>query len=139
MNPLRFRINEEPSQLDLVITNEINLLTPPLIESPVGKSDHAILSISECIFSEDAELCSVAELLAVVFYKFSGCVEFQPVVHIVIIIIIIIIKCEAPLPAELFHPVLLMKMNNKLMFVLCRTCGEEINVEKCTKRMNREF
>ncbi|KAJ8962079.1 hypothetical protein NQ318_018029 [Aromia moschata] len=31
----------------------------------------------------------------------------------------------------LHHPVLPLKMNNKLMFVLCRTCGEELNANEC--------
>ena len=30
------------------------------------------------------------------------------------------------------HPVLPAKMNHKLMFVLCRECGESMNTENCT-------
>ncbi|KAJ8949424.1 hypothetical protein NQ318_007524, partial [Aromia moschata] len=38
-----------------------------------------------------------------------------------------LIKCEIIPSTVLLHPVLPLKMNNKLMFVLCRTCGEEMN------------
>ncbi|KAJ8909929.1 hypothetical protein NQ315_005648 [Exocentrus adspersus] len=34
-------------------------------------------------------------------------------------------------PQHLYHPILPAKMNNKLMFVLCRTCGEKMNQGKC--------
>lgn len=42
-----------------------------------------------------------------------------------------IIKCEILPPSNLLHPVLPMKMNDKLMFVLCRTCGEEMTNSEC--------
>ena len=37
-----------------------------------------------------------------------------------------LIKCRVLPPQDLFHPVLPQKMNNKLMFVLCRLCGGEM-------------
>jgi len=40
------------------------------------------------------------------------------------------IKCQILPPQDLYHPVLPTKMNNKLMFVLCRTCGEK-NQNEC--------
>ncbi|XP_023017938.1 uncharacterized protein [Leptinotarsa decemlineata] len=40
-----------------------------------------------------------------------------------------IIKCTILPPQNLFHPVLPMKMNDKLMFVLCQTCGETLSDE----------
>ncbi|KAJ8933580.1 hypothetical protein NQ318_015967 [Aromia moschata] len=42
-----------------------------------------------------------------------------------------LIKCKILPPSDLYHPVLPTKMNNKLMFVLCRTCGEELNALEC--------
>ncbi|KAK5647986.1 hypothetical protein RI129_002878 [Pyrocoelia pectoralis] len=42
-----------------------------------------------------------------------------------------LIKCKILPPHLLFHPVLPVKMNNKLMFVLCRSCGESFNQEPC--------
>lgn len=42
-----------------------------------------------------------------------------------------IIKCVVLPPKNLFLPLLPSKMNNKLLFVLCRTCGETLNQKKC--------
>lgn len=42
--PTRFRINNQPSTLDLILTNDDNLLTTPEISSPIGKSDHAVIT-----------------------------------------------------------------------------------------------
>jgi G:T-mismatch repair DNA endonuclease (very short patch repair protein) len=42
-----------------------------------------------------------------------------------------LIKCKILPPTDLYHPVLPLKMNNKLMFVLCRTCGENMKNENC--------
>jgi hypothetical protein len=42
-----------------------------------------------------------------------------------------ILKCTVLPPQNLYHPVLPSKMNGKLMFVLCRTCGEEMNEGEC--------
>ncbi|KAJ8953532.1 hypothetical protein NQ317_000050 [Molorchus minor] len=42
------------------------------------------------------------------------------------------IKCKVLPPRALYHPVLPSKMNDKLMFVLCRTCGENMTQEECT-------
>ncbi|XP_018570294.1 uncharacterized protein LOC108910225 [Anoplophora glabripennis] len=42
-----------------------------------------------------------------------------------------VIKCKILPPQNLYHPVLSAKMNNKLMFVLCRTCGEHMNKGEC--------
>ena len=36
-----------------------------------------------------------------------------------------VVKCVVPPPRKLFHPVLPSKINDKLMFVLCRTCAEK--------------
>lgn len=41
------------------------------------------------------------------------------------------IKCKILPPQQLYHPILPAKMNNKLMFVLCRVCGEEMNQGVC--------
>ena len=38
-----------------------------------------------------------------------------------------LIKCSVLPPQNLYHPVLPCKMNNKLLFVLCRSCGETLN------------
>jgi hypothetical protein len=38
-----------------------------------------------------------------------------------------LIKCSVLPPQNLFHPVLPLKMNNKLMFVLCRVCGDKMD------------
>lgn len=35
-----------------------------------------------------------------------------------------LLKCKVIPPVHIYHPVLPVKMNDKLMFVLCRTCGE---------------
>ncbi|KAJ8969906.1 hypothetical protein NQ317_009131 [Molorchus minor] len=42
-----------------------------------------------------------------------------------------LIKCKTLPPQELYHPVLPTKMNDKLMFVLCRVCGETMNDKEC--------
>lgn len=42
-----------------------------------------------------------------------------------------LVKCKILPPRDLFHPVLPQKMNDKLMFVLCRKCGQNLNYEKC--------
>ncbi|CAH1106576.1 unnamed protein product [Psylliodes chrysocephalus] len=42
-----------------------------------------------------------------------------------------LVKCTVLPPRDLLHPVLPQKMNNKLMFVLCRECGENLNSEEC--------
>ena len=42
-----------------------------------------------------------------------------------------IIKCKVLPPQNLYHPVLPMKQNDKLMFSLCRTCSEGLNQEEC--------
>lgn len=42
-----------------------------------------------------------------------------------------LIKCKILPPQELYHPVLPIKMNDKLMFVLCRTCGQTMNQSDC--------
>lgn len=43
-----------------------------------------------------------------------------------------LIKCKILPPTDLYHPVLPMKMNDKLMFILCRTCGQTLNKDQCT-------
>lgn len=47
-----------------------------------------------------------------------------------------LIKCKILPPQSLYHPVLPIKMNNKLMFVLCRTCGEQMNPGDCSHSDN---
>ncbi|XP_018574533.1 uncharacterized protein LOC108913463 [Anoplophora glabripennis] len=42
-----------------------------------------------------------------------------------------VVKCKILPPQNFYHPVLPTKMNNKLMFVLCRTCGEHMNTSEC--------
>ncbi|CAH1104349.1 unnamed protein product [Psylliodes chrysocephalus] len=42
-----------------------------------------------------------------------------------------VVKCSVLPPRDLLHPVLPQKMNNKLMFVLCRECGENLNTKEC--------
>lgn len=37
-----------------------------------------------------------------------------------------LVKCTIVPPQDLYHPVLPVKMNCKLMFILCRTCGEQM-------------
>uniref|UniRef100_A0A6P7GC01 Uncharacterized protein LOC114336248 n=1 Tax=Diabrotica virgifera virgifera TaxID=50390 RepID=A0A6P7GC01_DIAVI len=43
-NPTRFRINNLPSTLDLIFTNDDQLLTEPVIRTPVGNSDHVVIT-----------------------------------------------------------------------------------------------
>ena len=38
-----------------------------------------------------------------------------------------LIKCTVLLPKRLYHPVLPIRCNNKLLFCLCRTCAFECN------------
>ncbi|XP_031342339.1 uncharacterized protein LOC116170237 [Photinus pyralis] len=47
-----------------------------------------------------------------------------------------IMKCKILPPQALFHPVLPLKMNNKLMFVLCRACSESFNQGQCEHNDN---
>ncbi|KAJ8915407.1 hypothetical protein NQ315_008296 [Exocentrus adspersus] len=49
-----------------------------------------------------------------------------------------LIKCKILPPQNLYHPILPTKMNNKLMFVLCRTCGEKMNQGKCHHHTEEE-
>lgn len=42
-----------------------------------------------------------------------------------------LIKCQILPPDALYHPVLPMKANDKLMFALCRTCALELNQNDC--------
>ena len=48
-----------------------------------------------------------------------------------------VVKCKILPPRELFHPVLPCKINNKLMFVLCRVCAELQNQTTCTHDDNQ--
>lgn len=43
-----------------------------------------------------------------------------------------LIKCKVLPPRQLYHPVLPMKINNKLLFGLCRTCMRDLNQDECT-------
>jgi hypothetical protein len=42
-----------------------------------------------------------------------------------------LIKCTVLPPRSLYHPVLPVKMNDKLLFILCRTCGLEMRQGRC--------
>lgn len=42
-----------------------------------------------------------------------------------------LMKCKILPPSDLYHPVLPLRMNNKLMFILCRSCGEFTSTEEC--------
>ncbi|XP_046685819.1 uncharacterized protein LOC124371511 [Homalodisca vitripennis] len=42
-----------------------------------------------------------------------------------------LLKCKVLPPKDLYHPVLPARMNDKLMFVLCNDCGEELNSGEC--------
>ena len=42
-----------------------------------------------------------------------------------------IVKCEILPPKNLFHPILPFKVNNKLIFSLCRTCSQNLYQEEC--------
>lgn len=42
-----------------------------------------------------------------------------------------LLKCKIVPPSVLYHPVLPMKLHEKLMFLLCRTCGENLNAGDC--------
>ncbi len=44
--PTRARGSDEPSLIDLVLTNEENMITDIKIESPIGKSDHSVIHFS---------------------------------------------------------------------------------------------
>ncbi|XP_018568949.1 uncharacterized protein LOC108909186 [Anoplophora glabripennis] len=43
-----------------------------------------------------------------------------------------LIKCKILPPQDLYHPVLPQKINNKLMFVLCRICGQQMQKNTCS-------
>ena len=42
-----------------------------------------------------------------------------------------LIKCLILPPRDLFHPVLPVKAHDRLLFPLCRTCMEDLNVGDC--------
>jgi hypothetical protein len=42
-----------------------------------------------------------------------------------------IIKCKVVPPTDLYHPVLPYKCNSRLMFPLCATCADTMNVGDC--------
>ena len=50
-----------------------------------------------------------------------------------------LIKCTVLPPSNLYHPVLPVKMNSKLMFVLCRTCGENMSYDECTHNEKERY
>ena len=43
-----------------------------------------------------------------------------------------LVKCSILPPRDLYIPLLPTHINDKLMFVLCRTCTEKNNLDKCT-------
>ncbi|XP_018568461.1 uncharacterized protein LOC108908806 [Anoplophora glabripennis] len=43
-----------------------------------------------------------------------------------------LIKCKILPPQNLYHPVLPQKINNKLMFVLCRICAQQMQRNTCS-------
>lgn len=43
-----------------------------------------------------------------------------------------LLKCKVLPPTNLYHPVLPMRMHDKLMFLLCRMCGENLVGGECT-------
>ena len=43
-----------------------------------------------------------------------------------------LVKCSVLPPRGLFHPVLPARINEKLMFALCRTCAQELSREECS-------
>jgi hypothetical protein len=43
-----------------------------------------------------------------------------------------LIKCCVLPPTNLIHPVLPLHLNDKMVFILCYTCGKEKNTHKCT-------
>lgn len=47
-----------------------------------------------------------------------------------------LVKCKVLAPQNLHLPVLPTKMNNKLLFVLCRTCGDTVNQDECNHNEN---
>ena len=44
--PTRFRMGQEPSLLDLIITTDEHLINNIEIKAPLGKSDHVVLEFS---------------------------------------------------------------------------------------------
>lgn len=48
-----------------------------------------------------------------------------------------LMKCKVLPPLNLYHPVLPTRMNDKLMFVLCRKCGKQMNQEDCNHRSDK--
>jgi hypothetical protein len=49
------------------------------------------------------------------------------------------IHCKILPPKRLFHPVLPAKIQNKLMFVLCVTCAENLNNSECNHNDNQRM
>lgn len=43
-----------------------------------------------------------------------------------------LLKCKILPPTNLYHPILPVKLHEKLMFLLCKTCGENLNAEDCS-------
>uniref|UniRef100_A0A8D9BQ03 Endonuclease/exonuclease/phosphatase domain-containing protein n=1 Tax=Cacopsylla melanoneura TaxID=428564 RepID=A0A8D9BQ03_9HEMI len=52
--PTRYRINNIPSLLDLLITNEENFINDIKIGTPIGKSDHVVISCISQIIRDSA-------------------------------------------------------------------------------------
>ena len=60
LEPTRIRVNQEPSLLDLVITNEENSVYNIRNEDPVGKSDHCVILFDyKCYPSKSDEVKSI--------------------------------------------------------------------------------
>lgn len=43
-----------------------------------------------------------------------------------------LLKCKILPPTNLYHPILPVKLHERLMFLLCKTCGENLNAEDCS-------
>lgn len=51
-SPTRGRGTDQPSILDLVLTDDVNCLDDIEITSPLGKSDHSMISMDlKCVFT----------------------------------------------------------------------------------------
>ncbi|KAG5869688.1 hypothetical protein JTB14_025715 [Gonioctena quinquepunctata] len=71
------------------------------------------------------------------FYKYGKCPVGHPLVYIgsacpTLNSVSGLIKCKVLPPRELFHPVLSQRMNNKIMFVLCRECRQNLSSDYCS-------
>lgn len=74
--PTRYRVNQEPTTPDLILTNDVNLLSELEYHPPLGKSDHLVLSAKIQFFlsskmKSETKTCKIVRYQSIneIFFK----------------------------------------------------------------------